>query len=138
MPTNLSTNLSFSWNIAAGAAVADYDGIGWVADGPYELVRVVERHLVAGSVGTAEIQIYKAPSGTAKASGTAMLAGTGMLTNGTANTNQVATLSTTIANRQVAEGDLVAPVLDEAATSFDGVTITLYFKGLGGKTVWAT
>lgn len=127
--SNINGNQTVHFSIAGGAATADFDGQGWIADGSYELMEVVERHAVASSVATAEIHVVKVPSGTAKGSGTEMLEAP-LETNGTADTNQTGTLSATLANRRVTKGQMIALFLDEAATSLDGVTITLKLKAL--------
>jgi hypothetical protein len=64
----------------------------------------------------------KCAAGTAKASGTDMLA-SGVALNSTADTAIVATLSTTVANLQLTEGQRIALVASGAPTSLDGVCV---------------
>lgn len=111
------------FNTPAGASATDYDGLFFIADAPYEIVEVIERHAVAGSdTGSVTLMVKKVPSGTAKASGVDVLA-TGLDLKATANTNQRGTLHSTVANRRLDAGDALGVVPTGTLTGVDGVTV---------------
>lgn len=116
-----------TFNVPAGAAAADYDGVIPVPDAA-EIVSVTERHQTAGSDGGAvTVMVKKVPSGTAKASGTDTLSA-GISLKGTADTNAAGSLHATAANYQFAAGDGVALVTTGTLTAVDGVSVTVKFK----------
>ena len=114
--------------VSAGAATADFDGQMWIADNDYELIDSAERHQTAGAA--ANIQVFKVPSGTAKASGTNMLSTAGHSAAGTADTVNTITATTTLANARVTRGDSIAIVLSAASAALDGVTVTVRLKAI--------
>jgi len=111
------------FNTLAGAAAGDYDGLFFIADAPYQVTAVVERHAVAGNdAGAVTLMVKKVPSGTAKAAGTDVLA-SGINLKATADTNQAGTLHGTAANLQLAIGDALGVVPTGTLTTLDGVTV---------------
>lgn len=126
--TNIHGNQKIGFYVAAGAAVADFDGQLWIADGNYELIDASERHATAGAA--ADISVVKVPSGTAKDSGTLMLASAGFAAAGTANTVVTIGPSATVANTRVARGDGVGIKLSGASAALDGVSVTVRLKAL--------
>jgi len=91
------------------------------------VMQIVERHGTAeATAGSLTGTIYKVPSGTAPASGTA-LHGTGINLKGTANTNASPTLSATLSDLKLADGDSLAFVPSAAGTEIAdlGVTVLL-------------
>lgn len=101
------------------------NGSFFVADRTYIVKGIRGRVDVAGTGGACTAVIRKAPSGTAGASGTALHTGSFNLV-GTANTNQVLTLSTTEGALRIAAGDCLFFNLTGTPTSAVGnVTLTL-------------
>jgi hypothetical protein len=81
-------------------------------------------HVAVGSTST--LSVYKAPSGTACSGGTVLHSGS-FNANGTANTNQTLTLTTTA----LSAGDRVCVVTSDSANWLAG-------SGIGGVTVRLT
>ena len=122
--------LVVTYNIPAGAAAADYDGLFFTANRAYEIVSVTERHAVAGSdTGAVTLMVKKVPSGTATASGTDTLA-SGLDLKSAVDTNQAGTLHATQANYQLASGDSLGLVPTGTPTAVDGVTVTVVLKAI--------
>ncbi len=125
----ISDTYQVNFNVIAGAAAADYDGL-IINRFAGKLVRVVERHAVAGSNGGAvTLMLKKVPSGTAKASGTDMLSA-GLNMKSTADTNQSGSLHGTAANLLVADGDAFGLVLTGTGTDLDSVSLMAEFLRL--------
>lgn len=125
--TDIHGNVKHSFSVLGGAVVADFVGQGWIADGDYELLDATERHAVAGAA--ANLQLFKVPSGTAKASGTNMLSTAGFAAAGTADTNVTITAVTT-AVRFVARGDMIAFFPSAASAALAGVTCTIRLRAV--------
>lgn len=117
------TTQLITFNIAAGATAADFDGVIAVPFA-WKLVSVTERHQTAGSDTTPPtLMVKKVPSGTAKASGTDMLSA-GINLHATADTNQAGAIHGTAANITGAAGDGIGLVTTGTLTALDGVTVT--------------
>lgn len=122
----ISDTIQVDFQVIAGAAAADYDGLK-ICRFAGKLVRVVERHAVAGSDGGAvTLMLKKVPSGTAKASGTDMLSA-GLNLKATADTNVSGSLSATAADLLVADGDALGLVLTGTGTAVDSVSLMAEF-----------
>jgi len=126
--SNIHANVKVSFAVAAGAAVADFDGCLWTADMNYELIEACERHGTAGAA--ANITVVKVPTGTAKSAGTNMLSTAGFSAAGTANTPVFISKSTTQANTRLARGDSIGVELSAASAALDAVSVTVYLKTL--------
>lgn len=97
----------------------------FTADRPYTVKAVRGRVDVLGTGGACTYQIRKAVSGTIGTSGVLLHSGTFNLV-GTINTMQNLTLTTTLADLQMAAGDSIYMHLTGTATSAIGnVTVTL-------------
>lgn len=95
----------------------------WIADQAYTVNSITEIHATAdGAVLTGTIT--KCTGTQAPTAGTTLMSGSFDL-NGTANTLQTATLTSTLADLEIAAGDRLAFVPSGAVTSLAGVTITL-------------
>jgi hypothetical protein len=102
----------------------------WNAPEGCKLVGVLERHLVAGTNGSAvTINVYKDPSGTAPGAGTAQLTAALSL-KATINTNQSGALSATPSDLTFAAGDGLSVVLTGTMTAVAGVSVTFKFQRL--------
>jgi len=128
--TNIDGNVKITFWVAAGAAVADYDGLLWISDGEYELIDAAERHGTAGAA--ANIQVFKVPSGTAKVAGTNMLVSAGFSAAAVANTVVVILPSATLANTRLTRGDAVGIELSAASAALDAVTVSVRLKARSG------
>jgi len=126
--SNINGNIDLNFYTAAGAVQADFDGQLQTVGGNYELIEAYERHAVAGAA--ANIQVFKVPSGTAKASGTNMLASAGFAAAGTADTVVVIGPSLTVSATRLVRGDSVAIVASAASAALDGVSVTVRLKAL--------
>lgn len=101
------------------------NGSFFVADRAYVVKAIRGRVDVAGTGGACTAVIRKAPSGTAGTSGTALHSGSYNLV-GTANANQVLTLSTTEGALRLAAGDCLFFHLTGTPTSAVGsLSVTL-------------
>jgi hypothetical protein len=110
------------------AATAANYGLFFIADAPYELVSVRERHEVLGTDGGAvTLMVKKVPSGTAKASGTDMLSA-GLNLKSVINTNQSGALTATVANKRLAAGDALALVPTGVLTAVAGLCLQVELK----------
>ncbi len=98
----------------------------FIATRPYVVKAITARPRVVGSdTGAVTAAIKKAASATAPASGTALHSGTINL-KGTADTNQVLTLSTTASDLQIAAGDAICIDFTGTLTAAVGtVTVAL-------------
>lgn len=95
----------------------------FIADRAYRVVSIIGRTL--GTAASATGVIKKAPSGTAIGSGTA-LHSSSFAFDGTTNTNQVLTLSTTTADLDIASGDSIGIDVTGTLTGATGcITILL-------------
>lgn len=101
------------------------DKVFWVAPRQCRVKRIVARVTVAGTDTTTPAPtavIRKVPSGTAIGSGTALHSSTINL-KGTADTNQVLTLSTTSTDLDLAQGDALAIDVTGTLTGATGVAM---------------
>lgn len=97
------------------------DASYFVAPRGYRVKYIIGRVTAAGTNGSAvTAAVKKAPSGTAIASGTALHSST-MDLKGTADTNQVLTLSTTSTDLDIAAGDAIGIDFTGTLTSATGV-----------------
>lgn len=101
------------------AAASIVDAPVFVADRDYELLEVRETHSVAGAASST-LQIRHAASGTAPASGTALL-NAALALDSTANTPVRGTLTTTLADLQIARGRSIALDFTGTVTAYVGV-----------------
>lgn len=102
----------------------------FIADRPYLLLKVTERHETAGSdAGAVTAMLKKVPSGTAPGSGTDMLTA-GMSLKTTANTNQSGTVSKDITAIRMVAGDSLAFILTGTPTALVGVTIAVLLRAI--------
>lgn len=100
----------------------------FIADRPYYVISVSERHETAGSDGGSVTAMLKVvPSGTAPASGTDVLSA-GLNLKSTANTNQSGSLSTTAGARTLDQGDSLAMITTGTLTALVGVTISVVLR----------
>lgn len=100
----------------------------FLADRPYYLIAVYERHETAGTDGGAvTVMLKNVPSGTAPSSGTDMLSA-GMSLKTTANTNQTGSLSTVAGARAIDRGDSLAFITTGTLTALVGVTIAVVLR----------
>ena len=124
-------SISFTVNVRVadtGAATAANYGTFWIAPFPCVLVRAYERHATLGTDGSAvTLDIEKLADGTAKGSGVSMIASTFDL-KGTINTFQERTATTTLANKQLSEGQAIALKTSGTLTAVNDVVVTLVIK----------
>jgi len=122
---NPTANTGFV-EVAINYNVPAADASFFIADRAYVVKGIRGVPDVAGTDGSAvTAQIRKVPSGTALTSGTLLHSGTYNL-KGTAATNQILTLSTTLSDRLLAAGDRLAFDLTGTATSAIGcVSVSL-------------
>lgn len=114
--------------IGADAATAANYGTFWIAPVKCTVVNVWEVHETAGSDGGAvTLDVEKLDGTTAPGSGDSVLASTIDL-KATANTVQTATITTTLADRNLAKGDRLALVDTGTLTSVANVTVVIELK----------
>lgn len=112
---------------AAAATAANY-GVFFIADKPYEVMSVRERHETAGTDASAvSLMVKKVASGAAPADGANVLAA-GLNLKGTANTVAAGSLHGTLANRRLDVGDALALVPTGTLTALAGVAVTVELK----------
>lgn len=113
----------------AAATAANY-GYFFVADRPYEIISITERHKTAGTDGGAvTLQVEKIPTGTAKSSGTDLLA-TAINLKGTADTTQYGTLTTTKTALILKRGDSIGLETSGTLTSVADVCVTIILRAI--------
>src|SRR5437667_2427391 len=117
LPDTPSTSALIVPSIRYDATVADT--IFFVSDRDYRVVGITGRPEVAGTGGACTAIIKKAASATAIASGTALHSSSFNLV-GTAATNQVLTLSTTLSDLAIAAGNCIGFDLTGTPTSAVG------------------
>jgi len=131
--SDLAGNLNFTIThrvVDTDAATATNYGPVFIAPFPCVLIKVQERHAVAGSDGSAvTLDVEKIPSGTAKGSGTTMLASTINL-KATADTVQNGSLAKLGTAKSLVVGDAVGIKTSGTLTALKDVTVTLTFKVL--------
>lgn len=122
----------------AAATAANYTAPFFIADRPYAVLEVTERHETLGTSGSAvTLMLKKVPSGTAPASGLDILSA-GFDLKASNNTNRFGTIletRTTISGNSVyrkmlAEGDALSLVTTGTLTSVAGVTVSVLLKAL--------
>lgn len=112
------------------ATAANYTAPFFIAERPYQVIEVFERHETAGSDGNpVTVMLKKVPSGTAPGSGTDMLSA-GISLKATANTNQKGTLSTTFGNTRLERDDSLALVTTGTLTAVAGVTLSVILRAI--------
>lgn len=100
----------------------------FIADRPYYVLSVTERHETAGSdAGAVTAMLKVVPSGTAPSSGTDVLSA-GLNLKSTANTNQSGTLLTTAGARTLDIGDALSFITTGTLTALAGVTISVVLR----------
>ncbi len=110
------------------ATAANWTAPFFIADRPYYLISITERHETAGSNGGAVTAMLKnVPSGTAPASGTDMLSA-GLNLKSTANTNQSGTVSTVAGARTIDTGESLSMITTGTLTDLAGVTISVVLR----------
>lgn len=115
---------------ALAQTAANYLAPFFVAQRGYRVVEVRERHEVAGSdAGAVTVDVNKVPDGTAPGSGTSVLSSAFSL-KATANTLQTATLSSTLANLILRDGDALALESSGTLTAVVGVTVTVLLQAI--------
>lgn len=124
----LQQSIFHTFNIPAGAAAGDYDGVAFISPFKWQLVSVKERHQTLGTDGGAvTLMVKKVPSATAKAAGTDMLSA-GLNLKSANDTNQSGAIHATLANIQGAAGDSIGLVSTGVLTAVDGVSVTIEIK----------
>lgn len=99
-------------------------------DRGYEVIRVIERHETAGTdMSAVTIMLKKVPDATAPASGTDVLTA-GISLKGTANTNAVGTISTTLNSKLVKAGEGLTLVTTGTLDALVGVTVSVLLKAV--------
>lgn len=112
------------------ATALNYSAPFFIANRPYQVVGVTERHEVAGSdMGAVTLMVKKVPSGTAPASGSDVLYGPINL-KATANTNQSGSLSRVFGHLTLAAGDALALITTGTLTALQGVTVSIDLKAI--------
>lgn len=112
------------------AATAANYGYFFVADRPYEIVSVSERHKTAGTDGSAvTLQVEKLASGVAKASGVDILA-TAFDLKATINTNQYGTLTNTKTALILKKGDSLGLETSGTLTAVADVCVTVILRAI--------
>ncbi len=126
--------VSFRAYGAQAATAANY-GVFFIANDPaadgrpvWEVIRVLERHQVAGSdAGAVTAMVKKVPSGTAPAAGTDVLSA-GINLKATADTNQTGALTATLADRRLSSGESLAIVPTGTLTALSGLFIQVELR----------
>lgn len=100
----------------------------FIADAPYEVTEVIERHEQAGTdAGAVTLMVKKVPDGTAPAAGDDVL-GSGLDLKATADTNQAGTLTTTLADKKLVAGDSLSLVPTGVLTNLLGVSVRVTLR----------
>ena len=114
----------------AAQTAANFTAPFFIAQRDYEVIEIAERHETAGGdAGAVTLDVYRVPSGTAPASGTTVLASTVNL-KATANTVQYGTLTATLANRVLNDGESLSLISSGTLTSLVGVTVSILLKAI--------
>lgn len=102
----------------------------FIADRPYLLLKVTERHETAGTdAGAVTCMLKKVPNGTAPGSGTDMLTA-GISLKTTANTNQTGTVSKDVTVIRMVAGDSLSFILTGTPTDLVGVTLAVLLRAI--------
>lgn len=143
MSVDLQQNPDSALDLVGITSLTNPSGRGWVpvtinyvattpdctffqADRAYVVKAIRGRVDVAGTGGACTVQIRKTPTATAPASGTILHSGTYNIV-GTAQANQVLTLSTTVGDLLLAPGDALSYDVTGTATSAVG-SITVHLS----------
>jgi hypothetical protein len=111
--------------IGADAATAANYGVFWIAPFPCVVVGAKEVHQTAGTdAGTVSLQLEKLTGTQALDAGVTVL-GTAWSLKATANSVQTATITPTIANRQLATGNRLALKDSGVLTALVNVTVLI-------------
>jgi len=109
---------------------ANYTTPFFIANRPYRVISITERHQVAGSdAGAVTCQVKKVPSGTAPASGTNLLA-TAFNMKATADTNQTGALSAVQGALTISSGDSICLESSGTLTALVGVTVSVLLRAV--------
>ncbi len=117
------------YTVAANAALVDQ--VFFIANKTYKVKSISEIHATAGTVASITATIKKVVSAQSIANGTALHA-TGFALDGTANTLQTATLSTTADTLTLNAGDALAIDYTGTLTTLAGVCVTVMLQPLDG------
>jgi len=109
----------------------------FIANQAYQVMAIYEVHAVACAVASTTAVVKKVLSGSTIANGTSLMTSTFAL-DGTAETQQTATLSTNLATLTLAAGDRLAVDFTGTLTTLSGVVIQVMLKPLGIPTVDVT
>lgn len=113
---------------ATAQTAANFTTPFFIANRPYQILEVIERHETAGTDGSAvTVMVKKTLSGTAPASGTDILTA-GLSLKATANTNQSGVISR--AADTLAYGDSLTLVSTGTLTNLVGVTVYVLLKAI--------
>lgn len=109
---------------------ANYPTPFFIADRPYYVIDIVERHEVAGGApGDATVDVLSVPSGTAPGSGSSLLSSTISLA-ATANVNQTASLSTVVGRLRLNTGTALSLKAAGTLTTVEGVTVAVTLRSI--------
>jgi len=112
---------------ANAQTAANFTAPFFIANRPYLILEVIERHETAGSDGgVVTLMLKRVPSGTAPASGTDILSA-GISLKATANTNQVGTIGQV---KTLQSGDSLSLVTTGTLTALVGVTVYVLLKAI--------
>ncbi len=118
------------FTFAANAGLLDQPF--FIANQTYRVKKIVEIHNTACAVASTTCVVRKVPAGYTIARGTALQTSTFAL-DGTANTQQTATLSTNLDTLRLVAGDRLAVDFSSATlTTLDGVVIVVYLQPIEG------
>jgi hypothetical protein len=106
---------------------ANYD-VFFTAPYGVTVTSVVVRQTTKTSAATTNLDVKKAPSGTAIGSGTSVLAAVFDLNTGVNNTNNSLTLNATAANLKLASGDSLGCTVSQAPTALVNFVLTVGLK----------
>ena len=106
---------------------ANYSVSFFIADRPYEILEITERHEAAASDGSFDVR--KVPSGVAVSAGTSVLTSNIQLT-GAVDTNLKGTLSPTLSTRRLSPGDSLALSTSGLLTTVKGITISVLLRAI--------
>jgi len=123
----------FSFDANAGLVDQNF----FIANQAYQVMAIYEIHAVACAVASTTAVVKKCGSGITVANGTSLMTSTFAL-DGTAETQQTATLSTNPSTLTLAAGDRLAVDFTGTLTTLSGVVIQVMLKSLGIPTVDVT
>ena len=106
---------------------ANYSASFFIADRPYEILDITERHETAAADGSLDVR--KVPTGIVTAAGTSVLIANIQLT-GAANTNLKGGLGPTRSTRTLSPGDSLALFTSGLLTTVTGVTISVLLRAI--------